>query len=162
MSAPFSVLFSSFLYALAVISKRLLMTRENKIVCQILFNGNTLNIFPPLQIWWCIQLFDNNISWYWPISAYTFCKVFRYWNSFSMKLICVLSIHIVEWIWNYTISETILQVRLVVLVFFKQHYVFYFHQKYILIVVQTIVCIKKTRVDRCNAACAVMQLICCS
>ena len=112
MSAPFSVLFSSFLYALAVISKRLLMTRENKIVCQILFNGNTLNIFPPLQIWWCIQLFDNNISWYWPISAYTFCKVFRYWNSFSMKLICVLSIHIVEWIWNYTISETILQVRL--------------------------------------------------
>ena len=109
MSAPFSVLFSSFLYALAVISKRLLMTRENKIVCQILFNGNTLNIFPPLQIWWCIQLFDNNISWYWPISAYTFCKVFRYWNSFSMKLICVLSIHIVEWIWNYTISETIIR-----------------------------------------------------
>ena len=110
MSAPFSVLFSSFLYALAVISKRLLMTRENKIVCQILFNGNTLNIFPPLQIWWCIQLFDNNISWYWPISAYTFCKVFRYWNSFSMKLICVLSIHIVEWIWNYAINENILQV----------------------------------------------------
>ena len=104
MSAPFSVLFSSFLYALAVISKRLLMTRENKIVCQILFNGNTLNIFPPLQIWWCIQLFDNNISWYWPISAYTFCKVFRYWNSFSMKLICVLSIHIVELIWNYAIK----------------------------------------------------------
>ena len=46
MSAPFSVLFSRFLYAFAVISKRLLMTRENKIVCQILFNGNALKIFP--------------------------------------------------------------------------------------------------------------------
>ena len=37
---------------------------------------------------------------------------------------------------------------------------FLFPLKYILIVVQTIVCVKKTRVDRCNAACAVMQLIC--
>ena len=46
MSTLFSVIFSSFLYAVAVISKRLLMTRENKIVCQILFNGNALNIFP--------------------------------------------------------------------------------------------------------------------
>ena len=45
-------------------------------------------------------------------------------------------------------------------VFFKQQYIFLFPLKYILIVVQTIVCVKKTRVDRCNAACAVMQLIC--
>ena len=93
MSAPFSVLFSSFFYALAVISKRLLMTRENKIVCQILFNGNALKIFPL-----CIQLFDNNISWYWSNSDYTFCKIFRYLNSFSMKLIYILSIYIEKWI----------------------------------------------------------------
>ena len=141
MSAPFSVLFSSFVYALAVISKRLLMTRENKIVCQILFNGNALKIFPL-----CIQLFDNNISWYWSNSAYTFCKVFRYLNSFSMKLIYILSI--------------IRCINVCCLCFSSSNIFFLFPLKYILIVVQTIVCVKKTRVDRCNAACAVMQLIC--